>query len=242
MVVKKKEMLEPLELDPWRVLAIVAHPDDMEYGPSAAAAKWVASGAEVVYLIASRGETSIDDVDPEEAALIRSGEVHAASKVIGVDFVDFLDVHDGIITESVALRRAIATDIRRFRPDVVLLLNHRDTWKPGVWNSADHRALGRAALDAIGDAANRWVFRNCGEPHQVTTALVVDSPQATHGVDVTDFVDVAVKSLRAHKEYLEALGDHPEGEPKIVKARLQETGKRLTGAKAAVAVEVFHFD
>jgi LmbE family N-acetylglucosaminyl deacetylase len=240
-MVKKKDQLEPLELVPWRVLAIVAHPDDLEYGAAAAVAKWTSEGVEVVYLIASRGEAGIDDMEPEEAALVRSGEQHAAAEVVGVKVVDFLDVHDGIIQESIPLRRAMVRDIRRFRPDIVLLFNHRETWAKGVLNSADHRAVGQAALDAIQDAANRWVFRDVGEPHQVQTALVAGSPEATHGIDVSEFVNAAVKSLAAHKEYLEGLGDHPMADPLFVKKSLQETAKRLPGSKAAVAVEVFNF-
>jgi LmbE family N-acetylglucosaminyl deacetylase len=238
---KKKDQLEPLELDPWRILAIVAHPDDMEYGAAAAIAKWTASGAEAVYLVASRGEAGMDDVEPEDAALIRSAEQHAAATLVGVDMVDFIDVDDGIIEPSIPVRRAMTRAIRRFRPDVVLILNHRETWQDGALNSADHRAVGVAALDAIDAAANRWVFRDMGDPHKVDVALVANSPMATHGVDVSDYVSKAVASLAAHKQYLESLGDHPMADPKWVANSLKETGKRLTGSKAALAVEVFHF-
>jgi LmbE family N-acetylglucosaminyl deacetylase len=240
-MVKKKDLLEPLELEPWRVLAIVAHPDDLEYGAAAAVAKWTAEGAEVVYLIASRGEAGIDGMQPSDAGMVRSAEQHASAAVVGVTTVDFLDVDDGVIEANVALRRKIATDIRRFRPDIVLLFNHRETWAPGVLNSADHRAVGQAALDAIADAANRWVFRERGEPHKVSTALVANSPLATHGIDVSDYVDLAVQSLAEHKQYLEGLGDHPMADPEFVAKMLKETAKRLPDAKAAVAVEVFHF-
>lgn len=241
-MVKKKDLLESLELAPWRVLAIVAHPDDLEYGAAAAVAKWTSEGAEVVYLIASRGEAGIDGMEPEEAALVRSAEQVASAQVVGVKIVDFLDVPDGIIEESLSLRRAIVNDIRRFRPDVVLLFNHRETWAKGILNTADHRALGRAALDAINDASNRWVFREAGEPHRVSTAVVAGSPEATHGIDVSDFVDIAVSSLAAHEQYLAGLGDHPMADANLVRTMLQETAKRLPESKAAVAVEVFHFD
>jgi LmbE family N-acetylglucosaminyl deacetylase len=240
-MVKKKDQLEPLDLDPWRVMAIVAHPDDMEYGPAAAVAKWVTEGAEVIYLIASRGEAGMADVEPEQAALIRSAEQAASASLVGVDYVDFLDVHDGIIEHNVELRRKMVTDIRRFRPDIVLLMNHRETWAPGMLNSADHRNVGNAALDAIADAGNQWVFRERGKAHKVDIALVAGSPDATHGIDVTGFEAKAVASLAAHKQYLESLGDHPMADPKWVANQLKETAKRLPGSKAAIAVEVFRF-
>jgi LmbE family N-acetylglucosaminyl deacetylase len=238
---KKKDQLEPLEIEPERVMAIVAHPDDMEYGAAAAIAKWTTAGAVGAYLIATRGEAGIDDVDPEETALVRTAEQSASAKIVGVDVVDFLDVHDGIIQATPALRRAIVQDIRRFRPDTVITMNHRETWGPGILNSADHRALGQAVLDAVMDAANRWIFRDVGDPHRTARVLVAGSPQSTHGIDVSVFVDVAVESLAAHEEYLAALGDHPMADPKWLREMLTATGTRLTGADAAVAVEVFTF-
>lgn len=240
-MVAKKDQLEKLDLDPWRVMAIAAHPDDIEYGASAAVAKWAGSGAEIIYLIASRGEAGMDDTEPDEAAMIRSAEQAAAAQIVGVEVVDFLDIDDGVIENNVPTRRAIARDIRRFRPDVVLLFNHRETWAPGSLNSADHRNLGQAALDAIGDAGNRWVFRDMGDPHKVDVALVVNSPLATHGLDVSGHENTAVKSLAAHEKYLASLGTHPMADPTIVRKMLHETAKRLPGSKAALAVEVFRF-
>ena len=64
-------MSEPDELelwshDPGRVLAIVAHPDDLEYGAAAAVASWTDKGSPVSYLLVSRGEAGIDGVTPAE--------------------------------------------------------------------------------------------------------------------------------------------------------------------------------
>lgn len=238
---KKKDQLESLDLDPWRVLAVTAHPDDMEYGPAAAIAKWTSQGAEAVYVIATRGEAGMADTEPEEAALIRSAEQAASAAIVGVDLVDFLDLDDGIVEYNITLRRCIARSIRRLRPDIVLITNHRETWPGGGLNSADHRIVGTAALDAIADAANKWLYRDAGDPHQVDIALVANSPNATHGVDVTGFEAKAVASLAAHKKYLESLGDHPMADPKWVSKVLKETAKRLPGSKAAIAVEVFRF-
>ncbi|SDZ24609.1 hypothetical protein SAMN05216215_10542 [Saccharopolyspora shandongensis] len=96
----------------------------------------------------------------------------------------------------------------------MITLNHHDSWGPGSWNSADHRAVGRAALDAVADAGNRWIFPDLVdhgyEPWAgVRWVAVAGSPYPTHAVDITDTLDRAVASLAAHRTYLEALSDEP---------------------------------
>lgn len=236
--------LLPLEIDPGRVLAIVAHPDDLEYGAAAVVAAWAAAGSAVAYVLATRGEAGIDGMEPVAAAQLREEEQRASAAVVGVDVVEFLDHRDGVIEHGLPLRRDLAAAIRRHRPDTLLLFNHRETWAPGTLNSPDHRAVGAAALDAAGDAANRWVFPDLAEaglaPHRVRRALVAQSPAATHAVDVAGTVDVAVASLGEHRAYLDGLGDHPMADPEVLRVFLEQTGQRF-GGRPAVAFEVFTF-
>lgn len=168
--------MELLEHTPRRVLAIVAHPDDIEYGAAAAVAMWTSAGADCRYLLASRGEAGIDGMDPKRAAEVREAEQIRSADVVGVSVVEFLSHPDGTIHDSMALRQEFAQAIRRHQPDTVLLFNHRETWGPHARNSADHRAVGTAALDAIGDAGNRWIFPGT-PPHSVRIALVAGSPR-----------------------------------------------------------------
>src|SRR4051812_6621199 len=67
-----------------RVLCVVAHPDDMEYGTSAAVARWTAGGIEVGYLLLTRGEAGMPN-PPEETARLRLAEQQAACAVVGVE-------------------------------------------------------------------------------------------------------------------------------------------------------------
>jgi LmbE family N-acetylglucosaminyl deacetylase len=234
--------LLPLEIEVGRVLAVVAHPDDLEYGAAAAVAAWTDAGQEVVYLLASRGEAGIDSMNPADAGAARDAEERASAAIVGVQTVEFLDHADGVIEYGVPLRRDIAAAIRRHRPDTLLLFNHRESWGPGRMNSPDHRNVGAAALDAVGDAGNRWIFPELGlERHAVRNALVTGSPQSTHAIDVTATVDRAVASLAAHSAYLEGLGDHPMADPEVIRMFLEGTGHRLQGSGAALAVELFSF-
>ncbi len=232
--------LELFGQDPGTVLAIVAHPDDLEYGAAAAVAKWTTSGNRVDYLLVTRGEAGIDTMAPAEAAAIREREQRASAAIVGASEVEFLDYPDGVVEYSTGLRRDLTAAIRSHRPDTLLLFNHRDSWGfPGSRNSADHRNVGQAALDAAADAGNRWIFADLGLPaHAVTRCLVAGSPQSTHAVEVSGHLDVAVESLTAHASYLEALGEHPMADPEFVRAYCEQAGARA-GVAAAVPVELF---
>ncbi|SFD95256.1 N-acetylglucosaminyl deacetylase, LmbE family [Actinopolyspora alba] len=207
-------MTETLELMPtdWqRALVIVAHPDDVEFAACAAVASWTDAGHEVSYLLASRGEAGIDGVPPEEAGPLREWEQRESAALVGVHDVRFLDHRDGVIESGIALRRDLARGIREVRPDLVITFNHYDRWGFGGWNSPDHRAVGRSALDAVGDAGNRWIFPELVTEEGlhpwkgVSRIAVAGSPHPTHAVDVGPTLDRAVGSLAAHANYLAAL-------------------------------------
>lgn len=57
-----------------RALAVVAHPDDLEYGRAAAVAGWTDDGREITYLLATRGEAGIDTLEPGKCAPLRERE------------------------------------------------------------------------------------------------------------------------------------------------------------------------
>ena len=207
-----EEPLGPFPDDWGRALAVMAHPDDMEYGGAAAVAAWTRAGKHVIYLLLTKGEAGIDSLPPEQCAPLRVEEQRASGRIVGVDDVEFLDHPDGTLTYGLELRRDIAAAIRRHRPQVVIATNHRETYGGTYLNMADHRVAGQATIDAVRDAANRWVFTDLVdaglEPWSgVHHLAVVASPQPTHAVDVTDTFDVGVASLRAHAAYLRGLGD-----------------------------------
>jgi LmbE family N-acetylglucosaminyl deacetylase len=198
--------LAPFPEDWSTALAVVAHPDDMEYGAASAVARWTGQGKRVAYVLVTRGEAGIDSMPPDEVIVARAREQQASCAAVGVDVLEFLDHPDGLVEENLALRRDLAGAIRRHRPDVVLSINHRDSWGGPSWNHADHRAVGRALLDAARDAGNRWLFANAGEPHKVRFIAFGSSPESTHYVDVTDTIDAGIASLECHELYLNALG------------------------------------
>lgn len=198
----------------WEVgLAVVAHPDDLEYGAAAAVARWTDQGKRIVYCLVTKGEAGIAGMAPEVVGKLRMAEQHASCDVVGVTDVRFLDHPDGLVEESVELRRDLAAAIRDVRPEVVLSVNHRDSWGGPSWNHADHRAVGRALLDAARDAGNEWLFADAGAAWSgVRFVAFSGSPQATHAVDVTATIDRGIESLECHRTYLDALAEPTDAE------------------------------
>ena len=223
-----------------RLLCIFAHPDDMEYGASAAVAKWTGQGKAVSYLLLTRGEAGIRDMRPEEVVPLREGEQRQACTNVGVEDLEILDFPDGLLEPGLELRHAIAKKIRQFQPDAVMVTNW-DLKTPWGLNHVDHRAAGIATVDAIRDADNPWVFTDLkdeGLEAWKAGKLFVNGAEATHAVVLDDEdVDRGVRSLEAHTVYLEALADHPAPADMIPEIAA-ETGARA-GVKYALPVQVF---
>jgi LmbE family N-acetylglucosaminyl deacetylase len=183
------DLIPPFPDDAFRrVLCVVAHPDDVEYGISSAVASWTARGVDVAYMLLTRGEAGMDSSPPERTAQLRTEEQIAGSRAVGVSEVEFLDYRDGVLEYGLDLRRDIARAIRRRQPDAVVV----GSWAVefgGMLNQADHRVAGLAAVDALRDAGNRWVFTELLDeglqPHSARWLLAGGDPQPTHGVDVT---------------------------------------------------------
>jgi len=221
-----------------RGLAVVAHPDDMEYGAAAAVARWTAQGKSVGYVLVTDGEAGIASMPPAEAGPIRRDEQRASCAAVGVTDVEFLGLPDGSIVEGLALRAEIAAAIRRHRPDVVLSINHRDSWGGPSWNHADHRAVGRALLDAVRDAANPWMFPDRGDAWAGVRFVAFNaSPSPTHAVDIGETFDAGLRSLACHRVYLENLGGDTETTARFLREAATTAGARL-GVDLAATFEV----
>ena len=237
------ERLEPLPEDWQRALCVVAHPDDLELGASPAVARWTGPRTELSYFMVTSGEYGIDGLEPEECRRVREAEQVESARLVGVHVVEFLREPDGILEYGVPLRAAIAGAVRRARPEIVITGNFRDTWGGRNLNQADHIAVGRAVVDAVRDAGNRWVFADQLtdglEPWGGVTAVwAFGSPLATHAVDTTDTFDAGVASLEAHRAYIQGLGWENFDPGEFLEGMLRANGRRL-GVPFAAPFEVF---
>jgi LmbE family N-acetylglucosaminyl deacetylase len=232
--------MEPVDEHWERAVAVVAHPDDLEYGAASAVARWTSQGKEVAYVLATTGEAGIAGMSPDEAGPLREEEQRRSAAVVGVASVEFLGHPDGAVEYGLELRRDIAGAFRRLRPEVVIAMNFDLTWADGASvNHADHRAVGVATLDACRDAANEWVFPDLGAPWAGIKAVYVSAAAApTHYVDVTATMEAGVSSLREHRAYIQGLGT--EFDPDAFLRGFARQAGAAAGCELAVLFQAFN--
>ncbi len=190
-----------------RGMVVVAHPDDAEFGCSASVARWVREGIEFVYVLCTDGSkgTSDRNITSEQLVEIRKQEQISAGKVLGLKDVVFLGYPDGYLQPTLDLRRDIAREIRRFRPDILITTSPTRTLTgTGYLGHPDHFAAGEAALSAVYPAARDHLtfpelLEQGLEPHKVREVLIIGHDISNKWVDVTSGIDIAIQALLEHK-------------------------------------------
>ncbi len=195
---------------PKRVLVIVAHPDDIEFSCAGTVARWVKEGAEVCYVLCTSGDVGILDpnITKEEAAAIREREQTAAAAVVGVKNVIYLREPDGMLEPTMALRKRLVREIRKFRPDTVICGDPQALWAGENYiNHPDHRAAATAAIDAVFPAAGMpTLFKELEAEgltaHKTYKIYVTSWEGSTTYVDISDTIDLKVEALKQHKSQM----------------------------------------
>jgi LmbE family N-acetylglucosaminyl deacetylase len=195
-------------------LVIVAHPDDAEFGCAGTIAAWAREGWDVYLAIctdaAGGGSDEATDVGAEARRRItetRRAEQRAASAILGLREVIFLDYMDGLLTPSLELRRDLVRLLRRYRPRRVICQSPDRSWRPLMSlgrHHPDHLAAGQAVLAAIYPAAqNPWDFPELLDeglsPHKVREVYIMGAPESNHAVDIAATLDLKLAALRAHE-------------------------------------------
>ncbi len=189
-----------------RVLAVTAHPDDVDFGSAGTVAAFTRSGVAVAYCIVTDGDAGGTDrsVTRAEMAAIRREEQLKAASQVGVSDVTFLGYPDGRVTTSLELRRDISRVIRQFRPQRVLTQSPQRMWDRVFASHPDHLAAGEAAVCAVyPDARNPFahpeLLEEGLEPHTVGEIWLMADPEATVAVDTTSTFERKVAALRCHE-------------------------------------------
>lgn len=189
-----------------RALAIMAHPDDVDFGSAGTIAAWTESGIDVSYCMITNGDAGgyDPDVPRTEIAGIRQAEQRAAAKEVGVEDVVFLGYPDGQLAVSFDLRRDLSRVIRQVRPQRVLIPSPERNYDRIYASHPDHLAAGEAALCAVyPDARNPFTHVElAAEGHEAWTVQEVwmqaFGEQANTWVDVTDTFERKIAALRQH--------------------------------------------
>jgi LmbE family N-acetylglucosaminyl deacetylase len=202
--------------DEQRVLLIVAHPDDIDYGSGGSVAAWTAEGIEVAYCIVTDGDAGGFDPAVPRSAIggIRREEQRKAAAVLGVTDVEFLGYPDGRLTVTHELRRDISRVIRRVRPTRVVVQSPQRELRSMYGSHPDHIAAGEAAMCAVyPDARNPFahpeLLRDEGlAEHAVPETWVMSGgDRADHYVDITTTFDRKLAALEAHVSQTGHLAD-----------------------------------
>ena len=197
-----------------RILAINAHPDDVDFSAAGTVALWTDAGIEVTYCIVTDGDAGGYDesVPREEIAPMRRAEQTAAAKCVGVSDLRFLGYPDGRVEATLGLRRDLARVIRQVRPDRVLCPTPERNYTRIPASHPDHRAVGSAALDAVyPDARNPFAFPELladeGLEAWTVREVWMGASRPNHYSDVTSTFARKIAALRAH----ESQTGHMEG-------------------------------
>lgn len=229
----------------WRtVLAVGAHPDDLDFGAAATLGGLTAAGVQVVQCIVTDGDAGGFDSDgPETMTARRHAEQRAAAAALGIDQVLFLGERDGYLEPDHRVQKALVRVMRQVRPDVVLSLHPERDWERMQRSHPDHLACGEAVVRACYPAVeNPYAYPELLqeeglEAFRIRHLLLYGGPQSrtNTAVDVTGWEDVKLRALDAH------LSQHPdvEGMRAFVRRQLQDQFSRAGGAGRGSA-EAFH--
>jgi len=190
-----------------RALAIVAHPDDVDFGMAGTVATLTSQGVDVAYCLVTSGDAGGDELvmAREDRAKLRENEQRAAAACVGVNEVVFLGYADGMVEPTLALRRDLARVIRTVRPDVVLTQSPERNYDRIFASHPDHLATGEATLRAVyPDARNPHAFpallNDEGlQPFTVTRVWIVGTSAPSLVVDTTASIDKKIEALKCHK-------------------------------------------
>src|SRR4051794_24160634 len=134
------------------VLAVFAHPDDMEICAGGTLARWAADGREVHLLVLTNGDRGSSDPTLSRAALARTrlAETEAAASFLGLRSARVLSTHDGELQNTTAVREAVVRRVREVKAETVLSCDPTaGVWKTPYYNHADPRMAGWVALDSV---------------------------------------------------------------------------------------------
>lgn len=188
-----------------RVLVVMAHPDDCDFGAGGTIAQWSAKGIHVSYCIITNGDQGGEEsgIPLEQMAQVRQKEQRDAGAALGVSDITYLNYRDGWLMPSIELRKEIVKAIRIAKPDRMVVQSPERNWERIFASHPDHLAAGETAIQAVyPDARNPFAFTDLKddgyEPWRVREVWMTGSPTPNHFVDITDTFDKKMAALHAH--------------------------------------------
>ena len=202
---------------PESAMAIVAHPDDIEFSCAGMLARWARAGTRISYVLCTSGDVGIDEpgMTRDRATEIRETEQRDAAKIAGAQEVVFLREPDGMLQATLELRKRLVREIRRFRPEVIVCGDPTIVWAGNDYiNHPDHRAAAMAALDATFPAAGQPnLFEEIAvegfQAHKPRKVFVTSWGGADTFVSIDGTIEIKIAALRAHKSQMKDWDPEP---------------------------------
>jgi len=188
------------------ILAIGAHPDDVELGCGATLAKEIASGKKVGILDLTRGE-----LGTRGTAEIRDKEAAKAAEILGVAFRKNLGFLDGFFVNNTASQLEVIKILRKFRPDVVLCNapedRHIDHPKGSQLVSDACFLSGLVKIETIFEGNKQKPWR----PKNVYHYIQWKNLTPDFVIDVSGFMEKKVEAVLAYEsQFFDPKADEPE--------------------------------
>jgi len=205
-VIERKEQSMRIIASPGAVpiMAIAAHPDDIESWCAGTLAQAVDQGATVHLLLVTSGEHGSSDPQrhAHEVEAQRENEARKAAEILSLAEVVFLRYPDGDVEDTKAFRADIVAWIRRWQPAIVFTHDPEHP-SPAYLCHRDHRIVGRAALDAVYPLARDHLAfaeqMQAGlKPHKVGEVWLFASSNAATYVDITAGFERKLAARLAH--------------------------------------------
>ncbi len=192
---------------PESAMAIVAHPDDIEFSCAGTLSRWAKAGSRISYVLCTSGDVGIASpgMTREKAAEIREAEAREAARIAGAKEIVFLREPDGLLSPTLELRKKLVREIRRFKPEVVVTGDPTVVFASEYYiNHPDHRAAATAALDAVFPASGQpnlfqELEREGIKAHKVRKVYVYGQQQTGLFISIDDTMELKLEALRAHK-------------------------------------------
>lgn len=237
-----------------KILVVVAHPDDAEFMCAGSVARWTSEGREVVYGLVTSGDKGTPDpsIAPADLAKMREKEQREVCRILGVQEVEFLRYEDGMVQNTLELRKDIVRLIRRHKPSAVVTQNPTVRWSGNYINHPDHRNVGDATLDAVFPSARDvHMFPDLaldeGLDAHIVEHLYLGMRDETADVffDVTSTIETKLRALKAHASqmrFVQSEDGGPMQEEQEFDARISGWLKERGAAKGIPYAETFkHF-
>jgi LmbE family N-acetylglucosaminyl deacetylase len=218
---------------PGVVLAVYAHPDDMEVAAGGTVARWAGAGSQVHVCICADGDKGSLRAEPDPAALVarRRAETVEAGRILGVAEHHWLGLADGEVDDSPAVRGRLVELIRRLRPGAVMAPDPTAVFFGQTYvNHRDHRSCGWAALDAVAPAAaNPNYFPGPDPAHRVAAMYLSGTLEPDVWIDISASIEAKTSAIACHSSQL---GDSSEWLRGAVRNRAEDAG-RAAGVRLA---------